>query len=139
MILGPRAILAELATRNPGPGAACGPEKVCSMPDAEASNRFIMPRGDELPAGSVILTGTPGGTAIKAPGLLRKLGLFVRGGFSGEGARRAFLADQLENALDLGYLQEGDMVEQAITGLGRQKWSVVPTPGLPAGDCAPTD
>lgn len=137
MMLGLHEILTKLEARDPTSGPACGPDKVCSMPDTQGVQRFMV-RGDVLPAGSIVLTGTPGGTRFKLPGKLEGLALLVRGGFSRERAEQMFLADQLRDRLAIGYLQPGDEVNQAVTGLGRQTWSVgSPTAALPAGRCAP--
>jgi 2-keto-4-pentenoate hydratase/2-oxohepta-3-ene-1,7-dioic acid hydratase in catechol pathway len=121
MMLGLRKILVELGTRN---AATAAQGKVVAMEDADGVRRRIVP-GNVLPAGSIILTGTPAGTAIKEPHLLEKLELFIGGGFSREGAARKYVKKQIEKAEDLGYLQVGDTVDQAITGLGRQVWAVV--------------
>ncbi|MBN1477443.1 fumarylacetoacetate hydrolase family protein [Candidatus Sumerlaeota bacterium] len=77
-----------------------------------------------LPAGSLVLTGTPGGTALQAPRGLQRLGLLVLGGFSITGARRAFLRRQIRLRAELGYLMPGDTVETSVTHLGRQRWEV---------------
>ena len=71
------------------------------------------------------MTGTPGGTAITAPGLLDSLALFVTGGFSVEGAKREFVAESEENVDQSSYLEAGDVVESWIEELGRQRWTVV--------------
>lgn len=118
MIAGPLAILrAAAATR-------------ASMPDLTGRPRFLYPEDRVLRAGSLILTGTPGGTAIQAPRPHEKLLLFVRGGFTRSGATRRFLADQLAQARRLGYLAPGDAVDATAftteggSGLGRQRWHV---------------
>ncbi|TAA48670.1 fumarylacetoacetate hydrolase family protein [Corallincola spongiicola] len=92
----------------------------------------------KLPAGSLILTGTPGGTAIKAPSLADKLGLFIDAGLSLNGARALFLQRQMEAADHLGYLQVGDLVYTAIGRLGRQRWQVVEGAGQPPIDSWPS-
>jgi 2,4-diketo-3-deoxy-L-fuconate hydrolase len=118
MITGPLAILQAAAARRVG------------MPDLAGTERFICPADGVLQAGSLILTGTPGGTAIQAPGALEKLALFVTGGFTRQGAARRYLERQLEQRAERGYLAPGDMVEAAAviagggSGLGRQLWRV---------------
>lgn len=126
MILGLREILAELGTRNE---ATARPGKVVAMEDADGVRRRIVP-AKVLPAGSIVLTGTPAGTAIKAPGLLEKIKLFIDGGFSQDGAAREYVKDQVATAKTVGYLQVGDTVDQAITGLGRQVWKVIKSEAL---------
>ena len=63
---------------------------VVCMRDAFGAPRFVHNANGVIPAGSVILTGTPGGTAIREPSLLQKAALFVRGGFSISGAKHTF-------------------------------------------------
>jgi 2-keto-4-pentenoate hydratase/2-oxohepta-3-ene-1,7-dioic acid hydratase in catechol pathway len=118
MITGPLAILQAASARRVG------------MPDLAGDERFIYPADGVLKAGSLILTGTPGGTAIRAPGALEKLALFVTGGFTRQGAARRYLDMQLEQRVQRGYLAPGDTVEAAAaiagggSGLGRQLWRV---------------
>lgn len=121
MILGLREILAELGSRNEATAPA---GTVVVMEDADGVRRRIVP-GNVLPAGSIVLTGTPEGTAINAPSPLHKVKLLMKGRFSREGAAQKFVEEQIEEAKELGYLQVGDTVDQAITGLGRQVWKVV--------------
>ncbi len=83
-------------------------------------------RGDRriLPAGSVLLTGTPGGTAIRSPGLGDKLSLLLRSlrylRWPSEDYRRHLH----EHRHAFGFLSPGDRVSGWITGLGRQEWQV---------------
>ena len=118
MIMGPLAILRAAAAAR------------TSMPDLTGRERFLYPEDRVLKAGSLILTGTPGGTAIRAPGPLKKLSLLVRGSFTLAGAARAYRDEQLGQAQALGYLAPGDTVDAtALTadggpGLGRQRWRV---------------
>lgn len=77
-----------------------------------------------LPAGSLLMTGTPGGTAIRAPGLVDKLSLVLRSvrhlRWPSEDYRR-----HLEHHRHaFGFLSPGDRVSGWITGLGRQEWQV---------------
>lgn len=90
-----------------------------------------------LPAGSLILTGTPEGVAIQAPSstavVLRGL-LHLRGPFA------QFLAEERERAAaggPGGYLDPGDRVRAGIDGLGTQSIRIVgprdPVPPDPCG------
>ncbi|MFD2098013.1 fumarylacetoacetate hydrolase family protein [Corallincola platygyrae] len=99
--------------------------KLTCMRDRFGSMAPLYSENGILPAGSLILTGTPGGTAIKSPDLGDKLGLFVDGGFSLDGARQLFLERQMAASDALGYLQPGDLVYTEISQLGRQRWRVV--------------
>ena len=118
MITGPLAILGAASVRRTG------------MPDLGGTERFICPADGVLKAGSLILTGTPGGTAVRAPGALEKLALFATGGLTRQGAARRYLEKQLEQRAERGYLAPGDTVEAAAvvagggSGLGRQLWRV---------------
>jgi 2-keto-4-pentenoate hydratase/2-oxohepta-3-ene-1,7-dioic acid hydratase in catechol pathway len=102
-------------------------ETIC-MRDAKGQPRFVHNARGLIPAGSIILTGTPGGTAIREPRLLEKAELFLRGGFTSEGARKAFIEDMEENITGSAYLEIGDRVESWVESLGRQRWSVVADP-----------
>ena len=99
-------------------------EIVC-MRDAYGNPRYLHDAHGVIPAGSVILTGTPGGTAIREPGLWYKVELFLRGGFSADGARQIFVEDSEDDVGTTAYLEGGDRVESWIEHLGRQRWSVV--------------
>ena len=109
-------------------------EVVC-MRDAFGKPRYLHNADDVIPAGSLILTGTPGGTAIREPGLMYKAELFLRGGFSLDGARQVFVEDSEEQIDEAAYLQDGDRVGGWIEHLGRQRWSVaVDVDGEPYGE-----
>lgn len=77
-----------------------------------------------LPAGSLLLTGTPGGTAIRSPHAADQLALVLRclryGRWPSEDYRRHL--EQHRHAF--GFLSPGDRVSGWITGLGRQDWQV---------------
>lgn len=118
MILGPWRIVRLLAARYQQGLRTC-------MRDASGAARHIHTPAGIIPAGSVILTGTPGGTAIQAPGLLEKLALFVRGGFTFSGARQRMIKDSESHIEDSRYLEPGDYVETSISQLGQQRWTVV--------------
>jgi 2-keto-4-pentenoate hydratase/2-oxohepta-3-ene-1,7-dioic acid hydratase in catechol pathway len=118
MILGPWKIVQTLAARYREGSRSC-------MRDAAGEPRYVHTRDGVIPAGSIILTGTPGGTAIREPGALQKLELFLRGGLSVSGARQLLVRDSESHVEKSHYLQPGDQVETAITLLGRQRWNVV--------------
>jgi len=118
MILGPWHIVGLLAARHQHGLRTC-------MRDASGTPRYTHTPAGIIPAGSVILTGTPGGTAIRQPGLLEKVDLFLRGGFSLAGARQRMITDSESHIQDSRYLEPGDQVETSITLLGRQHWTVV--------------
>ncbi|MCD6390338.1 MAG: fumarylacetoacetate hydrolase family protein [Desulfobulbaceae bacterium] len=118
MRFGPWEILRELSER-----LQAG-ERI-SMPDAQGVPRYLHTEQGIIPAGSLLLTGTPGGTAIKSPGIWQKIRLFVTGGLSKEGARQQYVLNSEEKSDALGYLRPGDTVECWISGLGRQRWQVV--------------
>lgn len=98
---------------------------IICMRDANGYPRFVHDAKGVIPAGSIILTGTPGGTAIREPRLMEKAGLFVRGGLSVKGARKAFIEELEQNIAGSAYLEIGDKVESWVESLGRQRWSVV--------------
>ena len=70
MILGPWQIVQTLAARYRQGIRTC-------MRDAGGEPRYTHTPEGIIPAGSIILTGTPGGTAIREPGPLEKLELFL--------------------------------------------------------------
>jgi len=82
--------------------------------------------GALLPRGSIVLTGTPHGTAIEAPSGMDATRLFLLGNLSRRGAKLAFAAHCVRNREAMGYLTPGDVVDAHITGLGRQRWDVRP-------------
>jgi hypothetical protein len=117
--------------------------KIICMRDAYGNPRYLHDADGVIPAGSLILTGTPAGTAIREPGLLQKAELFLRGGFSLEGARELFIQDAERDIAVTAYLETGDRVESWVEYLGRQRWSVVadverePYGIISAGACEP--
>ena len=136
MLRGPWAIvryMSEMLARG----------KIICMRDAYGNPRYLHDADGVIPAGSLILTGTPGGTAIRKPGLLHKAELFLRGGFSLEGAREIFVEDAEQDIGASAYLEDGDRVESWVKHLGRQRWSVVadverePYGIHSAGNCEP--
>ena len=133
MILGPWHIVRLLVSRHRQGQRTC-------MRDADGIRRYTQTPKGIIPAGSIILTGTPGGTAIQAPGLLGKLDLFVRGGFSLAGARHQMIQDSEGHIQDSRYLEPGDQVETSITLLGQQQWHIAKETTLsPYGIDAPGD
>ena len=118
MIMGPWRIVQLLAARHRQGIRTC-------MRDADGVARYTHSPAGIMPAGSIILSGTPGGTAIQAPDALEKLSLFVRGGFSIAGARQRMIKDAESHIEDSRYLEPGDHVETSISLLGRQRWSVL--------------
>ncbi len=99
-------------------------EIIC-MRDAFGNSRYLHNAEGVIPAGSLILTGTPGGTAIRKPDLWYRAKLFMRGGFSIDGARQLFAEDAERNVSASAYLEAGDRVESWVEHLGRQRWPVV--------------
>ena len=79
-----------------------------------------------IPAGSLILTGTPGGTAIESPGGMDRMRLMALGNLSMRGAKLAFAKHCVRNRREMGFLSVGDRVETRVQHLGRQIWTVVP-------------
>jgi 2-keto-4-pentenoate hydratase/2-oxohepta-3-ene-1,7-dioic acid hydratase in catechol pathway len=79
-----------------------------------------------LPAGSLLLTGTPGGTAIRSPHAADQVALVLRSlrylRWPSEDYRRHLE----EHRHAFGFLSPGDQVSGWITGLGRQEWRVGP-------------
>ena len=84
----------------------------------------LLERDDKLiiPRGSIVLTGTPEGTAIEAPGLFDKLRLLIRAGFSLKKVRLLFTEHSISYKKEMGYLSPGDRVDANIQYLGTQRW-----------------
>lgn len=78
-----------------------------------------------VPAGSLLLTGTPGGTAIRAPTARDKLLLVVRSVRYLRWPSESYRSHLEGNRRAFGFLAPGDRVSGWITGLGRQEWEVV--------------
>ena len=77
-----------------------------------------------LPAGSLLLTGTPGGTAIRAPSVADKLSLVLRSFRYLRWPSEAYRRHLESHRHAFGFLSPGDRVSGWITGLGRQEWEV---------------
>ena len=114
-----------------------GPQQILAMlediaaasrrPDWDDIERGIaIERGGRsmLPAGSIVLTGTPVGTAIEAPTVWDRARLIVRGHFSPSRARRLFALHCERNRNPMGFLSPGDVVQASIQYLGTQRWQV---------------
>ena len=88
-----------------------------------------------LPAGSLLLTGTPAGVALGTP---RPLGLLARGALRLRSPFEQFRQDELARAAARepgGYLAPGDRVRARIAGLGTQLIRIA-EPGAPVRTCA---
>lgn len=81
-------------------------------------------RGLVLPRGTVVLTGTPAGTAIEAPQGIDKLRLFLLGNLSTGRARLAYAAHCVRNRREMGFLSPGDIVDAHLgtTNSGVARW-----------------
>jgi len=118
MLLGPGEILgraAQLYHRS-------------TRPDAAGTMRPIARREGSklvLPAGSIVLTGTPGGTAVQVPVGLDRARLIVMAGLSMDRARHKYARHCAQSRDEMGYLKPGDTVESVIQHLGVQRWQVV--------------
>ncbi len=95
------------------------------MRDPFGMPRYVHDANGIIPAGSIVLTGTPGGTAIQEPGLWQRISLFFQGGFSIEGAKRHFIESTEQRIDATDYLEPGDQVETWVQYLGKQIWEVV--------------
>jgi 2-keto-4-pentenoate hydratase/2-oxohepta-3-ene-1,7-dioic acid hydratase in catechol pathway len=116
LTLGPKELLGLLARR-----------RAVTMPGLDGRTWPIsVERGGRrvVPAGSLLLTGTPGGTAIRAPGLADRVRLGLRSvrflRWPSDDYRRHLEAHRHA----FGFLSPGDRVTGWITGLGRQEWEV---------------
>ena len=79
-----------------------------------------------IPAGSLVLTGSPRGTALEIPRGLDRLRLLALGNLTSRGARVAFAKHCVMHRREMGFLSIGDRVETRVQHLGRQIWTVVP-------------
>lgn len=91
------------------------------MRDAHGIARYLYSEKGIIPAGSLILTGTPGGTAIKEPDFIDQFLLFVTGGFTIQGAKEKYVRESEINSKDKGYLQHEDIMYTSISQLGTQR------------------
>jgi hypothetical protein len=100
----------------------------CTRPDRDGVDRGVARTEDGrviIPAGSLILTGTPEGTAIESPTGWDRARLLVRGNASLRRAKFRFVTHAVLNARRMGFLHAGDVVESRIEHLGSQRWRVV--------------
>jgi 2-keto-4-pentenoate hydratase/2-oxohepta-3-ene-1,7-dioic acid hydratase in catechol pathway len=79
-----------------------------------------------IPAGSLVLTGTPEGTAIEAPTGWDRARLLARGNLTAQGTRLEFTLHAVRHREEMGFLDVGDTVETCGESLGCQRWIVVP-------------
>jgi hypothetical protein len=87
-----------------------------------------------LPAGSIVLTGTPEGVALKAPG---PVGVTLRGIVRLRSPFEQFLAeerDRVEEGERGRYLKPGDRVIARIDGLGAQEFEIAAAGADPGPD-----
>ncbi len=117
MIRGPREILAMLPDIHAVSSRTDSSGKVWDI--AKKDNTGI-----SLPFGSILLSGTPHGTAIEAPDGFDRLRLITRGRFSSSLARDVFVGHLVRYRKEMGYLSEGDIVETGVEVLGVQRWVV---------------
>ena len=114
------------------------------FPTREGERFYPMAVGEaqpRLPAGSVLLTGTPEGVALQAPGVL---GVTLRGLMRLRSPFAQFLSEQRERVASGepgDYLTAGDRVIARIDGLGTHSFEIDP-PGTPSagpgcGDATP--
>ncbi len=96
----------------------------------------VDPAAPRLPAGSIVLTGTPEGVALATPD---PVGLVARGALRLRGPFEQFRQEELARAAARepgGYLAPGDRVRARIAGLGTQLVRIA-APGAPQPDpCA---
>jgi 2-keto-4-pentenoate hydratase/2-oxohepta-3-ene-1,7-dioic acid hydratase in catechol pathway len=116
LTLGLREML-EMIARNrtltmPGPDGRRWPVSV------RRGGRWV------LPAGSMLLTGTPGGTAIRAPDLPDRLALLLQSMRYLRWPSESYRHHLERHHRAFGFLSLGDRVSGWITGLGRQEWEV---------------
>lgn len=79
-----------------------------------------------LPAGSLLLTGTPGGTAIRSPDAGDQVALVLRSLRHLRWPSEQYRRHLVQHRHAFGFLSPGDRVSGWITGLGRQDWRVAP-------------
>ncbi len=140
MITGPRVLLERIAEEVEREGVRT-PMPV-RRADGPRHYPLAVESGDglRLPAGSVILTGTPEGVALRAPS---PFGVVLRGLLHGRGPFEQFRREELERAAaggPGGYLQPGDRVRAHIDGLGTQIVHIAEPRAAPRPDpCVPPE
>ncbi|UCE84874.1 MAG: fumarylacetoacetate hydrolase family protein [Deltaproteobacteria bacterium] len=135
MILDPLAFLARIGdevsrdgARTPMPLRRTDPWRYYPMAVAGDGGRL------RLPAGSIVLTGTPEGVALRAPsplGVVARGLVRLRSPF--EQARQEELA-RAAGGEPGGYLEPGDRVRARIDGLGAQLFEIAAPGSSPAAD-----
>jgi 2-keto-4-pentenoate hydratase/2-oxohepta-3-ene-1,7-dioic acid hydratase in catechol pathway len=124
MVRDPRAILEALAARVDA-GVAGGTRTEMSVERGGRERYYPLALASDgravLPKGSIVLTGTPGGTAMHAPGTFGLLGRSLRHFRS---PTSQLLAEQRAHRTEDGYLADGDAVVAQIDQLGTQWWKV---------------
>lgn len=89
----------------------------------------LLPDG-KIAKGMLLVSGTPGGVALKAPGLdfkvLKAAEYYATGGFLGDKTLEKYVAEQYVEELRKGdaFLKPGDVVEAEGTMLGRQRITI---------------
>jgi 2-keto-4-pentenoate hydratase/2-oxohepta-3-ene-1,7-dioic acid hydratase in catechol pathway len=124
MIAGPREILETLAEEvDPTEPGGNRTEMSVTVDGQERFYPLALVKDGKpvLPKGSIVLTGTPGGTALEAPS---RFSLVMRAIVRFQSPRSRFLEDQLETRDAEGYLGDGDVVIADIEELGTQWWQV---------------
>lgn len=119
MMLGPLEILQAIAAEWADIESADA-ESAASKLVVEVEGR------PTIPAGSLVLTGSPPGSAVRRLDLMDRIRLRAVGNFSRSRARLAWVEYNVRHRDALGYLAVGDRVETRVQHLGRQVWSVVP-------------
>lgn len=119
IVLGPMELLRLMAETHAASVRADG---------ADLPRGIARVEGDRvvLPAGSIVLTGTPPGTALTLPTEGDRIRLRFLGNFTGDGARRARVAHYERHRQRMGFLSPGDRVEACVEKLGCQRWTVSP-------------
>jgi 2-keto-4-pentenoate hydratase/2-oxohepta-3-ene-1,7-dioic acid hydratase in catechol pathway len=135
MILPPHELLARIGDEveragplSPMPLRRDGAERFYPLAIGEPALR--------LPAGSLVLTGTPEGVAIGQADP-SPVGLILRGLLHLRGPFAQFVAEEKQRVAAGargGYLKAGDRVVARIDGLGTQEFSIGPAGALPAVD-----
>jgi len=135
MILGPPELIARIASQVAETGPTTPMPRILN--GEPRHDPLVLPAegsGHHWPAGTIVLTGTPGGVALQAPDVLPVL---LRGLLRLRGPLQQFLVEESERAArgePGGYLEAGDVVHVTIDGLGTQRFPI-----LPAGSPQPAD
>lgn len=130
MLNDPHALLTKISARAREQLEAVGAPVVDAV-FRESDWQFPIAKrvGDDqliLPAGSIVVTGTPEGVALQAPSAIP---LSLRGIAHLRDPFSQFLVEQRENLDAEGYLKDGDVVESRVDQLGTQRWQIRKQPG----------